>query len=122
VLAALGAARGPAEESSFRRAFALVSPDVLDQVLDAWLWTRAARAGGRLVIAVDDKTVRSAKDEEARAPHLDAALADGIGAVLGQVAVPAKTNEIPAVQDLIKAFADLAGGSCASGNFINFSC
>jgi hypothetical protein len=29
-LAALGAARGAAEESTFRRAFALVSPDKLD--------------------------------------------------------------------------------------------
>ncbi len=55
-LAVLGASRGPAEESTFRRAFALVNADVLDQVLGAWLWTRAARAGGRLVIAVDGKT------------------------------------------------------------------
>ena len=47
VLAGLGAARGPAEESTFRRAFALVSPDVLDRVLGAWLHTRAVRAGGR---------------------------------------------------------------------------
>ena len=39
----LGAARGAAEESTFRRAFALVSPDVLDRVLGAWLWTRADR-------------------------------------------------------------------------------
>jgi hypothetical protein len=31
MLAALGAVRGPAEESTFRRAFALVSPDVLDR-------------------------------------------------------------------------------------------
>jgi hypothetical protein len=37
VLAALGAVRGPAEESTFRRAFALVGPDVLDRVLGAWL-------------------------------------------------------------------------------------
>ena len=42
----LGAGRGPAEESTFRRAFALVSPDRLDQVLGAWLHTRAVRAGG----------------------------------------------------------------------------
>jgi hypothetical protein len=40
---------------------------------------------------------------------LVAALAHGIGAVLGQVAVTAKSNEIPAVRDLLKAFADLAG-------------
>jgi len=39
VLAVLGAARGPAEESTFRRAFAMISPDVLDRVLGAWLHT-----------------------------------------------------------------------------------
>ena len=109
VLAGLGAARGPAEESTFRRAFALVSPDVLDRVLGAWLHTRAARVSGRLVIAIDGKTVRGARDKNGKAPHLVAALAHGIGAVLGQVAVDAKSNEIPAVRDLLKAFADLAG-------------
>src|SRR5690242_12361727 len=48
VLAGLGAARGPAEESTFRRAFAMISPDKLDQVLGAWLWTRSAQVSGRL--------------------------------------------------------------------------
>ena len=109
VLAGLGAARGPAEESTFRRAFALVSADRLDQVLGTWLWTRAVQAGGRLVIAIDGKTVRGAKNKDGKAPHLVAALAHGIGAVLGQAAVAAKSNEIPAVRDLLKAFTDLAG-------------
>src|SRR5690348_14668329 len=109
VLAVLGAARGPAEESTFRRAFALVSPDALDRVPGAWLHTRAMRAGGRLVIAIDGKAVRGAKGKDGKAPHLVAALAHGIGTVLGQVAVDAKSNEIPAVRDLLKAFADLAG-------------
>jgi predicted transposase YbfD/YdcC len=67
------------------------------------------QAGGRLVIAVDGKTVRGAKDKDGKAPHLVAALAHGIGAVLGQVAVDAKSNEIPAVRELLKAFASLAG-------------
>lgn len=109
VLAVLGAARGVADESTFRRAFALVSADVLDQVLGGWLWTRAAQAGGRLVIAVDGKAVRGAKGKDGKAPHLVAALAHGIGAVLGQVGVDGKSNEIPAVRELLKAFADLAG-------------
>ncbi|HEX6450486.1 MAG TPA: ISAs1 family transposase [Trebonia sp.] len=109
VLAGLGAARGPAEESTFRRAFAVTDPDWLDRVLGAWLWTRAARVAGRLVIAVDGKAVRGAKDSAGKPPHLVAALVHGIGAVLGQAAVTAKSNEIPAVRDLLKAFADLAG-------------
>src|ERR1700728_4894260 len=109
VLAALGANRGAADESTYRRAFVLVSADVLDRVLGAWLWTRAVRAGGRLVIAIDGKTVRGAKGKDRKDPHLVAALAHGIGAVLGQVAVNAKSNEIPAARDLLAAFADLAG-------------
>ena len=67
------------------------------------------RAGGRLVIAIDGKTVRGAKGKDGKAPHLVAALAHGIGAVLGQVAVDGKSNEIPAVRELLKAFAGLAG-------------
>jgi predicted transposase YbfD/YdcC len=35
-------------------------------------------------------------------------MAHGIGTVLGQVALNAKSNEIPAVRDLLKAFAYLA--------------
>ena len=61
------------------------------------------------MIAIDGKTVRGAKSKNGKAPHLVAALAHGIGAVLGQVAVDEKTNEIPAVRELLKAFADLAG-------------
>ena len=109
MLDALGADRGPADESTYRRAFALVSADILDRVLGAWLWTRAVRSGGRLVIAIDGKAVRGAKGKDGKAPHLVAALAHGIGAVLGQVAVNAKSNEIPAVRDLLATFADLAG-------------
>jgi predicted transposase YbfD/YdcC len=105
----LGAARGPAEESTFRRAFALVSADVLDRVLGAWLHTRAVQGGGRLVIAIDGKTVRGARNKTGKAPHLVAALAHGIGTVLGQVAVDEKPDEIPAVRELLKAFTDLAG-------------
>ena len=105
----LGASGGAAEESTFRRAFARVNADTLDRVLGAWLWTRTRLAAGRRVIAIDGKTVRGARDRNGKAPHLVAALAHGIGTVLGQVAVATKSNEIPAVRDLLAAFTDLAG-------------
>jgi predicted transposase YbfD/YdcC len=95
VLAGLGAARGPAEESTFRRAFALVSPGVLDQFLGAWLHTRAARASGRLVIAVDGKAVRGAAGEDGLIPYLLAAAAHGTGTVLAEHLIGPKTNEVP---------------------------
>ena len=61
------------------------------------------------MIAVDGKTVRGAKSKDGKAPHLVAALAHSTGTVPGQVAVDAKSNEIPAVRELLKAFASLAG-------------
>ena len=64
---------------------------------------------GLLVIAIDGKTVRGAKSKKGKAPHLVAALAHSIGAVLSQVAVDEKSNEIPAVRELLKAFDGLAG-------------
>jgi Transposase DDE domain len=82
---------------------------VLDRVRGAWLHTRAVRAGGRLVIAIDGKTVRGARNKAGKAPHLVAALAHGVGTVLGQVAVDEKSNEIPTVRELLKTFTDLAG-------------
>jgi hypothetical protein len=99
VLAGLGAMRGAAEESTFRRAFALIDPGRLDQALGTWLWTRAVQVSGRLVIAIDGKSVRGAKDAAGKAPHLVAALAHGIGAVLGQVVVQGFVKVGVAVRD-----------------------
>src|SRR5437588_4525607 len=48
VLTALGASRGAAEESTFRRAFTALDPDKLDAVLGAWLWTRSAQVMNRM--------------------------------------------------------------------------
>jgi hypothetical protein len=72
----------------------------------------------RKVIGIDGKTVRGARarstagvveaTEAGRAPHLVAAFDHTAGAVLGQVAVAAKSNEIPAVQRLLGLF-DLTG-------------
>ena len=99
--------RGPGE-STIRRAFARLEADTLDLVLGAYLWTRTSVAGGRRVIALDGKTVRGARTKNKAAPHLVAAYDHGAGAVLGQIAVAAKSNEIPAVQELLRLF-DLDG-------------
>jgi len=107
--------QGPGE-STIRRAFARLEADALDQVLGAYMWTRTRVAGGRRVIAIDGKTVRGARTKartkrrtkDQSAPHLVAAFDHGAGAVLGQVAVATKSNEIPAVQGLLQLF-DLDG-------------
>jgi predicted transposase YbfD/YdcC len=103
-LAGLGVDGAGPGESTIRRAFARLDGDLVDQVLGALLWTRTQRAGGRRVIAIDGKTVRGARTPTQTAPHLVAALDHQAGAVLGQLAVAAKSNEIPAVQRLLALY------------------
>lgn len=109
-LARLGLDGAP-KESTLRKLFARLDVAALDRQLGVFAWTRTARVGGRRVIAIDGKTVRGARSKDREAPHLVAALDHRSGLVLGQVAVPAKSNEIPAVRDLLTGFdpADLRG-------------
>jgi predicted transposase YbfD/YdcC len=95
-------------ESVFRRLFARLDPQTLDAVIGAWMWTTTRLVQGRRVIAVDGKTVRGARTGGAAAPHLVAAFDHAAGVVLGQVAVGARTSEIPTVRALLKVL-DLAG-------------
>jgi predicted transposase YbfD/YdcC len=71
----------------------------------AWfVWTRLRQVAGRRVIPIDGKTVRGARTVTTRAPHLVAALDHDTGVVVGQIAVPAKSDEISAVRDLLAGF------------------
>jgi len=98
-----GLGRAP-DESTFRRVFARLDADALSAVIGAWLWTRTTVRGGRRVIAIDGKTIRGARRRDRAAPHLVAALDHATGTVLGQLAIAAKTNEIPAVRTLLAGF------------------
>jgi len=105
VLAELGVTGGAGpEESTIRRVFAAVDSDTLDQLLGAFMWTRSHTSNARRVIALDGKTVRGARSKSTTAPHLVAAFDHNTGVVLGQLAITAKSNEIPAVQGLLKFF------------------
>ena len=95
-------------ESAIRRAFGRLDAAKLDAVLGAWMWTRTNVVDQRRVIAIDGKTIRGARTPDATAPHLVAAYDHTCGTVLGQLAVAAKSNEIPAVRTLLATF-DLAG-------------
>ncbi len=109
----------PPSEPTLRRLLTAIDAEALDRVLGAWMWTRTTTtSAGRRVLAIDGKTVRGAHSPRASAgeprgargvaPHLVAAYDHDTGTVLGQVAVAAKSNEIPAVQQLLDHF-DLAG-------------
>lgn len=109
-LGAGGRSPGPSE-SAVRRLLTRLDAEVLDAVVGAWMWTRTGVVGGRRIIALDGKTVRGARNprrSQEVAPHLVAALDHTDGTVLGQVAVAAKSNEIPAVRTLLGYF-DLDG-------------
>lgn len=93
------------DESTLRKLFSRLDADALDQALGVWMWTRTANTGGCRVIAIDGKTVRGARNRAGgKAPHLVAGFDQDAGVVLGQVAVDAKSNEIPAAPSLIGVF------------------
>ncbi len=93
---------GVPDESTLRKLFARLDADALDRALGVWMWTRTFTVDSRRVIALDGKTVRGARTRpDGKAPHLVAAFDHSAGAVLGQVAVDAKSNEIPAARTLL---------------------
>ena len=109
-LEALGLAAGQAlpSESTIRRVLQGLDPADVDAHLRSWLCTRTGSIEGRTVIAVDGKTMRGARQGKVPAPHLLAALDHAAGAVLTQQRVADKSNEIPALRELLEPL-DLDG-------------
>jgi len=102
-LGALGLEEGRAlpSESTIRRVLQDLDPGDLDARLTSWFFTRTGAIGGRTVIAVDGKTMRGARTGSNPAPHLLAALDQAAGTALTQRRVADKSNEIPALRDLL---------------------
>ena len=95
-LARLGVTGAVPSESTFRRTLQRLDADAFDELAGRWAARRTAPGPGqRRVIAVDGKTLRGSGDGQQPGRHLLAALDHAHGVVLGQVAVDAKTNEIP---------------------------
>ncbi|WP_256695080.1 ISAs1 family transposase, partial [Actinomyces oris] len=109
-LEALGLQVGQAlaSESTIRRVLQDLDPTNLDTHVRSWLCTRSGIIEGRTVIAVDGKTMRAARTGKDPAPHLLAALDQATGTVLAQARVADKSNEIPALRELLKPL-DLDG-------------
>ena len=101
VLARLGLTGALLCESTIRRCLQQLTPDTLDALLGPWMWLRTSVLGGRRVIAFDGKTLRGSRDAAGDLVHLLAGLCQHTGVVLAQVAVGAKTNEIPTLRTLL---------------------
>jgi predicted transposase YbfD/YdcC len=107
-LAQLGVAGAVPSESTIRRCLQRLAPDRFDALIGAWMWLRTATVGTRRVIAFDGKTLRGARDAAGNLVHLLAGLCQRSGTVLAQLAVGAKTNEIPLLTTLL-ATLDISG-------------
>lgn len=88
-------------EATIRRVIEALDAHLFSRLCGAWTRLRWKQVHGQGVLAVDGKTIRRATTRGARAPHLVAALTHDTGLVIGQVAVDAKSNEIPAMRDLL---------------------
>jgi len=121
VLACLGIRRDPLTrrfeppgEATIRRVLESVDASVLDKEVGAWLRARVQAAwpepGRRTALAVDGKALRGTRHASAdgQAVHLLAVLDQQACAVLGQVSVDGKTNEVTRFAPLLDHL-DLAG-------------
>jgi len=97
---------GIPSHDTFNRVFAALDPAQFRTCFAAWMAAVAAVLPAE-VVALDGKTVRRSHDRGAgkSAIHLVSAWATTNRLVLGQVKVDAKSNEITAIPDLLRALA-----------------
>jgi DDE_Tnp_1-associated/Transposase DDE domain len=101
-LARLGVTGAVPSESTIRRVLQRLDADAFDALAGQWAAQRtAAGPRSRRVVAVDGKTLRGSGHGGDASRHLLAAFDHAHGAVLGQVEVGAKTNEIPLFTTLL---------------------
>jgi predicted transposase YbfD/YdcC len=104
VLARLGIRFRRPSEKTFRSVLSRLDPVDLDRRLGAYFTALAAAEAGLLAVAVDGKTLCGARRMGAVAAHLVSVFAHRARLVLGQLAVAEKSNEIPCVRKLLRAF------------------
>lgn len=107
LLAALGFTRpSPPSAATLCRVLRGLDGAAFDAAIGAWaeevLAALPAR-GGDAVVALDGKTLRGSRKQGLRGSHLLAAVSRRLGLPLAQVAVDDKTNEIGAVQAVLRA-------------------
>jgi hypothetical protein len=97
---------------TLRRAIRSVDAHALDTAVTNWLHTQVSTGRlspgqlNRLIIALDGKTVRGAKDAAGNQLHLFAALIHGEATVIAQHPVDSKTNEISGFIPLLDQIAE----------------
>ncbi len=89
----------PPCESTIRRTLALVHADAFDRAVAAWMAVKVGHLQGRRAIAIDGKTMCGARREVTRRTWWPRSNTPRRG--VGQFATATKSNEIPALRDLL---------------------
>jgi hypothetical protein len=93
---------GIPSHDTLNRVFRLLDPKTFEQAFRRWV-AGMITAIGEPALAVDGKTIRGSKDGQRSPIHLVSAFATEMGLALGQENVAAKSNEITAIPELLKA-------------------
>ncbi len=93
--------------ATFSLLFRRLDRTVLEGCLGRWAALvlaqhSTARTRARIGLAIDGKTLRGSRQQGAALTHLLSAVSHHLGLTLGQVAVPAKTNETTAIHTLLR--------------------
>ena len=99
-------------ESTIRRVLQRLDPKALDRMVSDWLRSHLKDLG-MAALAVDGKYVRTASKINGQSIQLFSALDTQTNLVCRQIKIPAKTNEIPALKDLLDEL-DLRGALVSS--------
>jgi hypothetical protein len=91
----------PPSESTIRKTLQRIDPVGMDNKLYGWLGLQSGFEAAGSAIAVDGKTVRGSHDGGRKAIHLLSAFLHEQEVTIAQVSVSEKTNEIPAMKDLL---------------------
>jgi predicted transposase YbfD/YdcC len=92
---------GIPSHDTFERVFDLIDPQAFQACFRSWMQA-LHEAMGLSQIAIDGKTLRGSARGELKGLHLVSAWATANGVSLGQVAVAEKSNEIPAIPQLLQ--------------------
>lgn len=91
---------GVPTDDTFQRIFAIINPEQLEKCFRNWVKAEFSVAENE-IISIDGKTLRGSRDDNYNHIHMISAWANEAGIVLGQMRVDEKSNEIPAVPELL---------------------
>lgn len=91
---------GVPTDDTFQRIFAIIQPEQLEKCFVNWAKS-VDDISENEIVSIDGKTICGSRDDNYSVIHMISAWANKTGIVLGQMRVDEKSNEIPAVPQLL---------------------